>query len=264
MKVCISAGHSKAGTGCGASSILVESTENRKVKNEVVRLLKLSGVTVYDCTIDTCTSSNQLVKDVVTKHNSHTRDLDVQIHFNSGANNTDADGRTTGVEVLTYSLSSESVTIAERVVKKISGLGFKNRGVKARPDLYFTRATQKPAILIECCFVDDEDDAKLYNYSKMAKAIAEGIINNTITETTTISTTTLNTCSVNLYVLKKNVIDEQVKTLQQLLNFKITANLTVDGNFGDLTETAVKSFQVKNNLTVDGVVGANTWNKLLN
>ena len=30
-------------------------------------------------------------------------------------------------------------------------------------------------MLIECCFVDDKDDAKLYNYKRMAEAIVRGI-----------------------------------------------------------------------------------------
>ena len=38
------------------------------------------------------------------------------------------------------------------------------------------KVTKAPAMLIECCFVDDKDDAKLYSAEKMAKAIAEGII----------------------------------------------------------------------------------------
>lgn len=261
MNICISAGHSKSGIGCGASSLIDESTENRKVKNEVVRLLKLAGCTVYDCTIDTCTSSNQLVKDIVTKHNSYTRDLDVQIHFNSSASDTDGNGATTGTETLVYSTSTSANVYATRVCAKINALGFKNRGVKVRSDLYFTRATDKPAILIECCFVDDKDDVKLYNYKTMGKAIAEAIVNKTITEPTT---EVLSTTSINLYILEKNAVNGQVKSLQALLNYKINAGLTIDGNFGANTETAVKTFQTENKLTIDGKVGSNTWKALLN
>ncbi|MEM9923851.1 MAG: peptidoglycan-binding domain-containing protein [Cyanobacteria bacterium P01_D01_bin.50] len=52
-----------------------------------------------------------------------------------------------------------------------------------------------------------------------------------------------------------------VRVLQRLL----LANgypIRVDGNFGALTETAVKAFQSNRNLTTDGVVGQQTWQEL--
>ena len=52
-----------------------------------------------------------------------------------------------------------------------------------------------------------------------------------------------------------------VRAIQTALNaqgFKVT----VDGDFGDKTEQAVKSFQAKNDLKQDGVVGPLTWKKL--
>ena len=52
-----------------------------------------------------------------------------------------------------------------------------------------------------------------------------------------------------------------VRVLQRLL----IANgyrIRIDGNFGALTETAVKAFQSNRNLIVDGVVGQQTWGEL--
>ena len=36
--------------------------------------------------------------------------------------------------------------------------------------------TKAPAMLIECCFVDDRDDVQLYDCQQMAEAIVYGII----------------------------------------------------------------------------------------
>ena len=70
--------------------------------------------------------------------------------------------------------------LANRICANIARLGYKNRGVKIRTDLSILKKTKAPCILIECCFVDDFDDVKLYNAKSMAKAIAQGILNKTI------------------------------------------------------------------------------------
>lgn len=59
-------------------------------------------------------------------------------------------------------------------------------------------------------------------------------------------------------ILKNGAKGEDVKTLQTLLN-KHGYQLIVDGNFGFMTEVAVKGFQTRKGLTADGVVGAKTW-----
>lgn len=57
---------------------------------------------------------------------------------------------------------------------------------------------------------------------------------------------------------------DSVKMLQYLLNQRIDAGLSVDGNFGTLTTAAVKRFQQMYGLTEDGIVGKNTWEALTN
>ena len=52
--------------------------------------------------------------------------------------------------------------------------------------------------------------------------------------------------------------------LQQLLLSYLYPITNLDSIFGQETERAVKSFQQENGLLVDGIVGANTWQALLN
>lgn len=61
--------------------------------------------------------------------------------------------------------------------------------------------------------------------------------------------------------LKTGDKGQEVRNLQQILNTK-GYSLTVDGDFGPLTQAAVKNFQRANGLTDDGVVGPKTWEKL--
>ena len=176
MRINVSAGHNPDGkVACGAVGLLKESTEARRVTNEVVRLLKEQGHTVYNCTCDNGTSQGDVLKKIVAKCNQHSVDLDVSMHFNAGASAQKKNGQTTGTEVLVYNDSGKAMLAAQRVAKQIATLGYKNRGIKIRDGLYFLRNTKSPAMLIECCFVDDGDDAALYDYKKMAAAIVQGI-----------------------------------------------------------------------------------------
>lgn len=76
------------------------------------------------------------------------------------------------------------------------------------------------------------------------------------------------TVNVELKRLTKGMKDEQVKTAQRILrelNFK-GANgkvLSIDGDYGNNTYTAIKNFQKGAGLTQDGICGQRTWEMLL-
>ena len=174
----IHAGHCPDGKGAsGAVGILKESTEARKVKNKVIVLLKKEGHTAYDCTCDEKTTQSGCLTKIVKKCNAHTVKRDVSIHLNSGRDDLKGDGKTGGVEVYIYSNTSKAKKDAEQVCKNISkALGITNRGVKVNTSLYVLRKTNSPAMLIECCFVDDKDDAKKWDAAKCAEAIAKALV----------------------------------------------------------------------------------------
>lgn len=54
----------------------------------------------------------------------------------------------------------------------------------------------------------------------------------------------------------------EVAQLQNLLN-QFGAGLDVDGDFGPMTEAAVRNFQASHGLDVDGIVGPQTWGALM-
>jgi N-acetylmuramoyl-L-alanine amidase len=69
---------------------------------------------------------------------------------------------------------------AQRIVNAIGGLGFVNRGVKERQDLYELKNTKMAAIIVEVCFVEATEDIAIYikvGYDTIGKVIAEGISN---------------------------------------------------------------------------------------
>lgn len=189
MRINVHAGHNPDGkVGCGAIGIIRESTENRNVKNEVIRLLRALGHTVYDCTVDNGTNASNVLTNIVKKCNAHEVDLDVSIHFNAGAKDMTGNGKVTGTEVLIYSDNSKAKPYAKKVCTAIAALGFRNRGIKLNSSLYVLRKTNAPAMLIECCFVDDKDDVALYDYKSMAETIVYGITGQKYVEPTNDST----------------------------------------------------------------------------
>jgi eukaryotic-like serine/threonine-protein kinase len=57
----------------------------------------------------------------------------------------------------------------------------------------------------------------------------------------------------------------QVKRLQKLLRQQglLPEPAKIDGDFGEITEAAVKTFQELHDLTPDGIVGPMTWRALV-
>lgn len=176
MIINIHAGHNPDGQiASGAIGLLKESTEARIVKDLIMTQLRRQNNTVYDCTVNNGISQKDVLNKIVKKSNSNMVDLDVSIHFNSGVRNKNGNGIITGTEAYVYSDETLAYEKAKSICNAISSLGFKNRGVKINKELYVLKNTIAPAVLIECCFVDDKDDVELYNSNKMARAIVEGI-----------------------------------------------------------------------------------------
>jgi len=168
MKFVLSSGHGKLVRG--ASGILDEVNEARRVVDQVAELLRQLEVEVVTFHDDTSTSQNENLNAIVDFHNAQERDGDISVHFNAYEDTS----KPMGTEVL-YSTQSEAAAIVSDAIAS-AGM-FIDRGAKYRSDLFFLNQTEKPAILIEVCFVDSEADAELYNdrFDDICRAIAETI-----------------------------------------------------------------------------------------
>lgn len=150
--VVISSGHSKFVRG--ASGVLDEVDEARKVVERVAEELDDRGIDVTIFHDDTSDSQTENLNTIVDFHNEQDRDLDVSIHFNAYVETE----KPMGTECLYVSQG----TLAGRMSSAIAACGLINRGPKKRTDLFFLNTTDKPAILIETCFVDSLADAEVY------------------------------------------------------------------------------------------------------
>ncbi|QQP11650.1 N-acetylmuramoyl-L-alanine amidase [Lysinibacillus agricola] len=156
--------------GSGASGILNEVTEARRVAKRVYEILKASKVPCTYYEDNSSTNQRQNINYLVSQHNKDRDGLIVSIHFNSGGNSS----KPIGTEVLYY----DQQALAARISKAISvatGGGLLNRGAKQRLDLGVLASTYEPAILIEVCFVNSTVDAAIYrrDFEKICTAIAK-------------------------------------------------------------------------------------------
>lgn len=109
--------------------------------------------------------------------NEANADLFVSVHTNAVTSR-----QAHGSEVLVYSLTSQSVPVAEDILDNLTELGLRNRGVKPRPDLTVLRRTAMPAVLVETAFIscDSGIDYRIlrspYGLDQIADAIARGVL----------------------------------------------------------------------------------------
>lgn len=165
MIIGIDKGHTIRGLGTGAVGIKSETDLNRPLGDKIISKLRQLGHTSIDCTVNEGTNS---LAQICRNANKQHLDLFVSLHFNCGGGH--------GTEVLVYDNKGESSEYAQKILNEICKLGYRNRGVKTRPELYVLNSTKAQAILIECCFIDSVEDMNRYDLDKMSDAIVLGLV----------------------------------------------------------------------------------------
>lgn len=170
-KVFIGVGH--GGSDPGAVKYIIEKEYTLKTAKLVADYLKASGIEYKlsrTSDIDTDMDSK------VMMCNAYKPDLVIDVHYNAGGGQ--------GFEVYCSMVGGTSKTLAENVnteIKKImSSRGTKTKlGSDGRDYFAIIRQTYAPAVLLEGGFVDSQKDADYIkaNYSKLARAYADGILN---------------------------------------------------------------------------------------
>lgn len=182
-KFAVFSGHCqlKNGTYTGASGELNETLANEDVAKAVDKWLKIGGASSDLFIIPRKQLTSKSLEDdyKLPKANAKTYDCIVEIHFNAF----DDKDNPKGTECL-YA-SDRGKVFAKRVNDRLDNI-FKDREIKHRDNLYMLTKTKSPAIIVEVCFCDSASDVEIYNKygaDYIGKLIAEGLLNKTLSAT---------------------------------------------------------------------------------
>ncbi len=166
-------------------------------------------------------------------------DLFISIHRNAFP----VPGEASGIESLVYDKSGLKLEVAESINAQLENIGFKNLGVKARPNLVVLRRTEMPSVLVEVGFLDSQEDNELFdeNFNEIAQAIADGITDVIGPMLDEVESGPSYQVQVGLYKNKKYA-DE---LLAELLQSRYPAYITQDVQLSDLTQNPRDYYAVK-------------------
>lgn len=167
MHIAIAGGHSA--NARGASGYIDEYDCDRAFVAQLVPAFESQGWYVTDCSNDAATVNGELAEECRAANESGA-DLFIAVHFNAGGG--------TGTEVWHYPGSSAEPYAESVSAELASALGLRNRGAKSTTGLYVLNRTTMPAILIEVCFVDTEQDADAWHatsWDALCGAVVRGL-----------------------------------------------------------------------------------------
>lgn len=169
MKLLLISGHGANDPGA-CSSYGIEREETRKVVNKMVELFK-----GYEIDVDVYNQSRNAYADVcngTVQVNFANYDYVFEVHFNS------ASFTAHGTEIW-VTPSESSIVVEQKIVNKLSAVGFTNRGIKREYFAVINAVKNKgvSSALVEVCFISNSSDMNLYKkkFNDVCKAMVDGI-----------------------------------------------------------------------------------------
>ncbi|KEI02880.1 SH3 domain-containing protein [Clostridium botulinum C/D] len=194
MKIAIRGGHNFQAPG--ASGIISETVEDRKVKDAVIKYLKQRGISVLDVTPGRMPQKEDLAYSI-NKAKEWGADMFFSIHFNNAYSNYSG---AIGTEVI-LKQGSPMLSTAKRVNNKLVDLGFKRHGngIAYNQHLYELNHFNS-AMIVEVCFVEATTDVATYRNlgpDAIGKAIVGGLLDVKIGDSPAPINTQSTSCSLD-------------------------------------------------------------------
>ncbi|MCD8103893.1 MAG: N-acetylmuramoyl-L-alanine amidase [Lachnospiraceae bacterium] len=152
--------------------------EGRNEKDDTLRLTLAVGDILEENGVEVAYTRTEDVYDSPLQKaqiaNEQGGDFFISIHRNSSPR----DNQYSGVETLVYDLSGDKAALAEAINAELAEVGFRDLGVKERPDLIVLKRTEMPAVLVEVGFLNTDADNELFDreFAAIAEAIAGGVL----------------------------------------------------------------------------------------
>lgn len=180
IKIAIDDGHGKETLGkrtpeFSDGTIMKENEFNEKVAFYLDKALKNCG---FETILVAPESYDVSLRTRVQRANDAGANVYISIHANAYGNNWNL---ANGIETWIYEKvmgGSETERLAKEVQKElVQSTGRRNRGIKRSPDLYVLHATKMHAVLVECGFMTNKDEADLLRSDSYRKKCADAICN---------------------------------------------------------------------------------------
>ena len=155
----------------GAVGIRREDELNLLVGKALIKRFVANGIKVVECLPSSASCHRDSLSKRCRAANYGNVDIFISIHHNACPGGY-------GSECLCIKGGQQnalSERLSKVILEEVCKLGFRNRGVKDRRDIYVINNTTMPAIIVECAFVDSARDMKGYDTEKMAEAIFRGV-----------------------------------------------------------------------------------------
>lgn len=158
-------------------SFMKENEFNRAVVKYLDDELKRCGfktLLVAECDTDIpLQTRTNLANNIITNKYNRQADLYISVHANACTGNW---GNWGGIETYIYTYTDSVTEEIANIIHKnlIKGTPLKDRGVK-RGNFHVLRETAMPAVLVECGFMDNREEAKLLMSEKYRKECATEI-----------------------------------------------------------------------------------------
>ena len=170
MKILLDAGHALEGAVGAQANGYKEEVEARKIVSAIEQKLRKLGHKVVVCSCDKEKDGNRQLQRIVAAANAHKdADLFVSIHLNSFEN-----PNANGIETFSLSKKGKGHEYAVDIQDELVKLGYYNRK-KKEANFYVLRHTHAPAVLVECGFITNVKDMKMFNPDKISSAIVKAI-----------------------------------------------------------------------------------------
>lgn len=152
--------------------------QGRREKDDTLRLALAVGEILQNNGIDVEYTRTTDVYETPYQKAAEANEAGVDLFISIHRNSFPTDNTVFGVESLVYDLSGLKYEIAESIDQQLETVGFRDLGVKARPNLVVLRRTNMPAVLVEVGFINSDIDNELFdaNFDDIALAIADGIL----------------------------------------------------------------------------------------